>query len=64
MSDALAVQRIRFELELQPETATQRWRAYVRRGDEARTLVFDTPLELVRHLAAWTNDETRARGVR
>lgn len=64
MGEATAVQRIRFELELQPDTPTQRWRASVRRLDDDRTVVFETPLELVRHLAFWSNDDVRARGVR
>lgn len=49
---------LHFTLELQPETATQPWRAVLQPaeagGDPAAAddaLVFDTPLALARHLA-------------
>jgi hypothetical protein len=46
--------RVRLQLELQPETATQRWHAVVRDSEGRLAFEADTPLDLVRHLAQWT----------
>jgi hypothetical protein len=45
---------VRLQIELQPESATQRWHAVVRDSDGRLAFEADTPLELVRHLAQWT----------
>jgi hypothetical protein len=54
---------IRLELELQPETATHRWHAVVR-GADGRSVEFDTPLALARHLASWNERTGEQRGLR
>jgi hypothetical protein len=46
--------RVRLQIELQPETTSQRWHAVVRDSDGRLAFEADTPLELVRHLAQWT----------
>lgn len=53
---------VRLQIELQPETATQRWHAVVRDGDGRFAFEAGTPLELVRRLAQWSLP--RAHGVR
>jgi hypothetical protein len=45
---------VRLQIELRPETATQRWHAVVRDSDGRPVFEADTPLELVRHLARWS----------
>ncbi len=56
--------RVRLQIELQPETATQRWHAVVRDSDGRTTFVSDSPLALVRHLAQWSCHEPHAHGLR
>ena len=64
MSESIQVAApICFELELQPETATQRWHAVVRGPEHGRFTEFDSPLELVRLLSSW-NDPRNKRGLR
>jgi hypothetical protein len=53
---------VRLQIELRPETATQRWHAVVRDSDGRPVFEADTPLDLVRHLARWTLP--RAHGLR
>jgi hypothetical protein len=53
---------VRLQIELQPESATQRWHAVVRDGDGRLAFEADTPLELVRRLAQWSLP--RAQGLR
>lgn len=45
---------VRLQIELQPETATQRWHAVVRDSEGRLAFEADTPLDLVRHLAHWS----------
>jgi hypothetical protein len=45
---------VRLQIELRPETATQRWHAVVRDSEGRLVFEADAPLELVRHLAQWT----------
>ena len=56
--------RVRLLIELQPETATQRWHAVVRDADGRLAFKSGSPLELVRHLARWTRPDGRAHGLR
>ncbi len=53
---------VRLQIELRPESATQRWHAVVRDGDGHLAFEADTPLELVRQLAQWSLP--RAQGLR
>jgi hypothetical protein len=46
--------RVRLQIELQPESPTQRWHAVVRDSEGRLAFEADTPLELVRHLAQWS----------
>lgn len=55
---------VRFEIELQPETATRRWHAVVRTPDGHTAFESDSPLELVRHLASWGHPYHRPQGLR
>lgn len=57
----------RFELELQPDSPSQRWRATLRAAGSDEVVQFDSPLALARHLARLTFDATAAphrRGLR
>lgn len=56
--------RVRLQIELQPETATQRWHAVVRDSDGHTTFESHSPLELVRHLAQWSRQDPLAHGLR
>lgn len=67
MTDPVVPASSRFELELQPQTAAQPWRATLRQPGSDRVVQFDSPLDLARHLAQLTLDEPTAprhRGLR
>lgn len=56
--------RVRFVVELQPETPTRRWHAVVLDDHGRPAFESDSPLDLVRELARWAQPSGRPHGLR